>query len=144
MLSDKDAPNEHVFVVSQRRTQKEVVHSMEVFDELMRCVERNQAELLRTMKEKQRAAEQRAEEFVKELEEGFAELKRRDAELEQLSRTDDPLHFLQVRVRLFLRGKRRTWHDRPHFPSLLPYCRCTRPCAALNAPTTGLTSELAL
>lgn len=77
---------------------------MKVFDELMRCVERNQAELLRIMKEKQRAAEQHAEEFIKELEEEITELKRRDAELEQLSRTDDPLHFLQVRVRLFLRG----------------------------------------
>lgn len=75
---------------------------MKVFDELLHRVERNQAELLRMMTEKQRAAERRAEEFIKELEEEIAELKRRATELEQLSHTDNHLHFLQVPVPLTL------------------------------------------
>lgn len=77
---------------------------MKVFDELLRCVQRNQAELLRMMTEKQRATERRAEEFIKELEEEIAELKRRAAELEQLSHTDNHLPFLQVPVPLSLRA----------------------------------------
>lgn len=77
---------------------------MKVFDDLLGCVERNQAELVRVMTGKQRAAERRADESIKELEEEIAELKRRAAELERLSRADDHLHFLQVRVPLSLRA----------------------------------------
>lgn len=71
---------------------------MKVFDHLFRCVERNQAELLDMLEEKQRTAEWQAEELIKQLEEEITELKRRASELEKLSHTDDHLHFLQVRV----------------------------------------------
>lgn len=77
---------------------------MKVFDDLVCYVERNRAELLKTIKGKQRAAEQQAEEFIKELEEEIAELKRRDTELKQLSHTEDHIHFLQVCTSVFLRG----------------------------------------
>ncbi|XP_053530942.1 E3 ubiquitin-protein ligase TRIM39 isoform X2 [Ictalurus punctatus] len=86
----------HSVKLHKRNTEKQKVDSMKMFDDLMRCVERNQAELLEEMKEKQRAAEWQAEEFIKELEEEITELKRRDTELEQLSHTDDHLHFLQM------------------------------------------------
>ena len=38
----------------------------------------------------------RAEGLLKQLEQEVAELKRREAELEQLSHTEDHIHFLQV------------------------------------------------
>ncbi len=45
------------------------------------------------MEQKQKAAEKQAEELIKELEQEITELKRRDTELEQLSHTEDHLHF---------------------------------------------------
>uniref|UniRef100_A0A8B9HCP6 B30.2/SPRY domain-containing protein n=1 Tax=Astyanax mexicanus TaxID=7994 RepID=A0A8B9HCP6_ASTMX len=58
--------------------------SVEVFTALMRSIERSQAELLEVMEEKQKAAERRAEEFIKDLEQEITELKRRDTELDGL------------------------------------------------------------
>lgn len=77
--------------------------------------------LLETLKEKQRAAECQAEEFIKELEEEITELERTDAALEQLSHTDDHLHFLQVRDPRMLRANGALWHEGSNFSSLL-YC----------------------
>ena len=54
------------------------------------------------MKELIRAQEKaevsQAEGLLKRLEQEIAELKRRDAELEQLSHTEDDIHFLKVSV----------------------------------------------
>lgn len=50
------------------------------------------------MEQKQKTAEKQAEELIKELVQEITELKRRDAELEMLSHTEDHLHFLQVSV----------------------------------------------
>ncbi|KAK3515792.1 hypothetical protein QTP70_032272 [Hemibagrus guttatus] len=91
----------------ERNSEKEKADSRKVFDDLMRCVERNQTELLRMMKEKQRATERQDEEFIKDLEEEITELKRRDTALERLSHSEEHLHFLQIRVLLFL-GARNT------------------------------------
>ncbi|KAL7880816.1 hypothetical protein SRHO_G00030700 [Serrasalmus rhombeus] len=86
----------HSVELSRKSTEKEKADSVEVFRALVRCIMRNQAELLEVMEEKQKAAERQAEEFIKELEQEITELKRRDTELEQLSHTEDHLHFLQV------------------------------------------------
>ncbi|XP_060771666.1 zinc-binding protein A33-like isoform X2 [Neoarius graeffei] len=79
-----------------KNTEKEKADMVEIFSSLMRCIERSQAELLKVMKEKQKAAEMQAEEFVKELEQEITELKRRNTELEQLSHTEDHFHLLQI------------------------------------------------
>ncbi len=50
------------------------------------------------IEQKQKAAENQAGKLIKELEQEITELKRRDAELEQLSHTKDHLHLLQVSV----------------------------------------------
>ncbi len=50
------------------------------------------------IEQKQKAAENQAEELIKELEQEMTELKRRNTELEQLSHTEDHLHLLQVSV----------------------------------------------
>ena len=60
----------------------------------------------------EKAEVSRAEGLLKRLEQEIAELKRRDAELEQLSHTEDHIHFLKVtefKIRHpcgFRRGKR--------------------------------------
>ncbi|KPP57201.1 hypothetical protein Z043_125098, partial [Scleropages formosus] len=63
--------------------------------ELERSVERSQAELIDVTVEEQKAAEKRAEEHIRELEEDIADLQRRNAELERLSHSEDHIHFLQ-------------------------------------------------
>ncbi|XP_043115225.1 E3 ubiquitin-protein ligase TRIM39-like [Puntigrus tetrazona] len=75
---------------------REKAESMELFTNLLRCIERCQSELLEMMEQKQKAAEKQAEELIKELEQEITELKRRDTELEQLSHTEDHLHLLQI------------------------------------------------
>ncbi|KAF5898713.1 E3 ubiquitin-protein ligase TRIM39-like, partial [Clarias magur] len=85
----------HSVNLSKKNTEKEKSDSVEVFTSLIRSIERSQAELLQVMEEKQKAAETQAEGLIKELQQEITDLKTRYTELEQLSHTDDHLHFLQ-------------------------------------------------
>ncbi len=62
---------------------------VELFTDLIRSIERCQTELLEMMEEQQKAAEKQEHELIKELEQEITELKMRNTELEQLSRTED-------------------------------------------------------
>ncbi|XP_043115197.1 E3 ubiquitin-protein ligase TRIM39-like [Puntigrus tetrazona] len=86
----------HLKEVENESSEREKAESMELFTDLLRCIERCQSELLEMMEQKQKAAEKQAEELIKELEQEITELKRRDTELEQLSHTEDHLHLLQI------------------------------------------------
>ncbi|KAK3567825.1 hypothetical protein QTP86_027232 [Hemibagrus guttatus] len=86
----------HSVKLNKKIAEEEKADFMEIFSNLMRCIERNQAELLKVMEEKQKSAERQAEEFIKDLEQEITELKRRNTELEQLSHTEDHLHLLQI------------------------------------------------
>ncbi|XP_069053688.1 E3 ubiquitin-protein ligase TRIM39-like [Lepisosteus oculatus] len=80
---------------SKSRACREVENSFQVFSDLIRSIERSQAELLELSEEKQKAAERLAESLIKELEDEIIEIQRRHAELEQLSHTEDYIDFLQ-------------------------------------------------
>lgn len=80
--------------LSKREAQEETADSVEVFSALMALIEIGQAELMEVMEEKQRAAEEQAEGFIEEMQQEITELQRRNTELEQLSHTEDHLHFL--------------------------------------------------
>ncbi|XP_060790564.1 zinc-binding protein A33-like [Neoarius graeffei] len=86
----------HSVELNKRSTEKEKADGVEVFTALIRSIERSQAELLKAMEEKQKAAERQAEGLIKELEQEITVLKKRDTELEQLSHTEEPLHLLQI------------------------------------------------
>ncbi|XP_060771648.1 E3 ubiquitin-protein ligase TRIM39-like [Neoarius graeffei] len=101
----------HTVELNKKNTEKEKADSVKVFSALMRCIERSQAELLKVMEEKQKAAEMQAEEFVKELEQEITELKRRNTELEQLSHTEDHLHLLQIYPSLCSPPHTQDWTD---------------------------------
>ncbi|KAI4899004.1 hypothetical protein NFI96_024077, partial [Prochilodus magdalenae] len=81
--------------MSKENTDREIAHSIEVFTTLVHCIERCQAELLKVMEEKQRAAERHAEELIRELEIEVAKLKVKGSELEQLIHSKDYLRLLQ-------------------------------------------------
>ncbi|KAL7880919.1 hypothetical protein SRHO_G00031730 [Serrasalmus rhombeus] len=101
----------HSVKLSKESSEEEKADSVEVFRALLHSIERSQVELLEVMEEKQKAAERQAEEFIKELEQEITELKRRDAELEQLSHTEDHLHLLQVYPSLCSPPPTKNWTD---------------------------------
>ncbi|XP_040019529.2 E3 ubiquitin-protein ligase TRIM21 [Gasterosteus aculeatus] len=85
----------HSVELSEEAADREVAEGVLVFSALKESVERSQAELIDTIKEKQRKTQKQAEGFIKELEQEISELKKRSTEVEQLSRSEDPLHLLQ-------------------------------------------------
>ncbi|KAL6106257.1 trim39 [Pungitius sinensis] len=81
--------------LGEEQAEREVLEGLLVFSALKESVERSQAELMDTIKEKQRKTQKEAEGFIKELEQEISELKKRSTEVEQLSRSEDHLHLLQ-------------------------------------------------
>ncbi|XP_042361250.1 E3 ubiquitin-protein ligase TRIM39-like [Plectropomus leopardus] len=78
--------------LSNEEADREIADGVQVFTALKESVERKQAELIDTIKEKQRQTEIQAEGFIKELEQEISELRKRSTEVEQLSRSEDHLH----------------------------------------------------
>ncbi|KAK9540862.1 hypothetical protein VZT92_003284 [Zoarces viviparus] len=85
----------HSVELSEEDADREIAEGVQVFTALKESVERSQAELIDTIKEKQRKTEKQAEGFIQELEQEISELKKRSTEVEQLSRSEDHLHLLQ-------------------------------------------------
>ncbi|XP_059193519.1 E3 ubiquitin-protein ligase TRIM39-like [Centropristis striata] len=85
----------HSVELSKENADRETADGVQVFAALKEFAERSQAELIYTIKEKQRKTEKEAEGFIKELEEEISELKKRSTEVEQLLQSEDHLHFLQ-------------------------------------------------
>lgn len=70
--------------------------SERIFSKLIRCIEKQSCEVTEVIRVQERAAVSQAEELLEELQRDTVELRRTDAELEKLCRTDDHVHFLQV------------------------------------------------
>ncbi|XP_030281639.1 zinc finger protein RFP-like [Sparus aurata] len=81
--------------LSKKDADRQIAAGVQVFSALKESVERSQAELIDTIKEKQRETEKQAEGFIKELEQEISELEKRSSEVEQLSQSEDHLHLLQ-------------------------------------------------
>ncbi|XP_070710909.1 E3 ubiquitin-protein ligase TRIM39 isoform X2 [Pempheris klunzingeri] len=84
----------HSVELNKASAQREKEESMQVFSELVRSIQRTEAELVLSIEEKQRQTERWAEGFIAELEQEIAELKRRNTDLEHMARTDH-IHFLK-------------------------------------------------
>ncbi|KAG7455067.1 hypothetical protein MATL_G00252520 [Megalops atlanticus] len=79
----------------KRSAQAAVEDSERIFTELIRSIERRRSEVKELIRDQEKAAVGRAEGVIKRLEQEIAELRRRDTEMEQLSHTEDHIHFLQ-------------------------------------------------
>uniref|UniRef100_A0A8C0YND1 Uncharacterized protein n=1 Tax=Cyprinus carpio carpio TaxID=630221 RepID=A0A8C0YND1_CYPCA len=79
----------------QRSAQTAVEDSERIFTELIRSFERSCSELIRLSRDQEKTAVSRTEERLERLEQEINDLRRRDAELEQLSHTQDHIQFLQ-------------------------------------------------
>ncbi|XP_061093666.1 E3 ubiquitin/ISG15 ligase TRIM25-like [Conger conger] len=75
--------------------QTAVEDSERIFTEMIRSIERRCSEVKELIRDQETAEVSRAEGLLERLEQEIAELRRRDAELEQLSHTEDHIHFLQ-------------------------------------------------
>eukprot|EP00063_Salmo_salar_P045597 XP_014020432.1 PREDICTED: E3 SUMO-protein ligase RanBP2-like isoform X2 [Salmo salar] len=75
--------------------QAAVEDSERIFPELIRSIERRSSMVKQLIKAKEMAEVSRTEGHLKQLEQEVVELRRKDAELEQLSHTEDHIHFLK-------------------------------------------------
>lgn len=71
--------------------------SEKLFGDMLHTIERMQQEMAKLISSNKRAALNTAEGHMDRLGQEIADLKRRDNELTQLSRTEDHIHFIQVR-----------------------------------------------
>ncbi|XP_051746731.1 finTRIM family, member 64 isoform X2 [Ctenopharyngodon idella] len=72
-----------------------VVDSEKIFTELIHFIETRRSEFTQLIRDQEKAAVSQAEGILKRLEQEIDDLRRRDAELEQLSHTDNHSNFLQ-------------------------------------------------
>ncbi|XP_078023769.1 uncharacterized protein LOC117261979 [Epinephelus lanceolatus] len=83
----------HSVELSKEDADRETADGVQVFTALKESVERSQAELMDTIKEKQRKTEEQAEGFIEELEQEVFELRKRSAKVQQqLLKSEN--HFL--------------------------------------------------
>ncbi|KAI4899791.1 hypothetical protein NFI96_030844, partial [Prochilodus magdalenae] len=81
---------------SYKRSARTAVQDTErILTELISSIERRRSEVLQLIRDQEEAAAGRVEGVLKRLEEEISELRRRNTELEQLSLTEDHIHFLQ-------------------------------------------------
>ncbi|XP_016096591.1 tripartite motif-containing protein 16-like [Sinocyclocheilus grahami] len=93
---EKDLQQLREAVESHKRSAQTAVEDSErIFTELIRSIERSCSELIRLIRDQEKTAVSRAEEQLERLEQEINDLRRRDAELEQLSHSQDHIQFLQ-------------------------------------------------
>ncbi|XP_051742735.1 tripartite motif-containing protein 16-like isoform X1 [Ctenopharyngodon idella] len=93
---EKDLQQLREAVTSHKRSAQTAVQDSErIFTELIRSIERRRSEVIQLIRDQERAAVGRAEERLEQLEQEINDLRKRDAELKQLSQTQDHVHFLQ-------------------------------------------------
>ncbi|MGH0172145.1 UNVERIFIED_CONTAM: hypothetical protein FKN15_066186 [Acipenser sinensis] len=79
----------------KRSSQREIQESEKIFTQLIRSIEKIRSEVTELIGAQEKASVNQAEGIMKKLEQEIAELRRRNAELKQLSETEDHIHFLQ-------------------------------------------------
>ncbi|KAL1262224.1 hypothetical protein QQF64_007489 [Cirrhinus molitorella] len=123
---EKDVQQLRETVESHKRSAQTAVEDSEkIFTELIRSIERSRSELIRLIRDQEKAAVSRAEGRLERLEQEINDLRRRDAELEQLSHTQDHIQFLQLRDKLedFCKEELKKISDRVTFTNIVPRTR---------------------
>ncbi|KAK3546355.1 hypothetical protein QTP70_025768 [Hemibagrus guttatus] len=89
--------------------QTAVQETERLFYDLIISIKKSCSEVTALIRTQEKATVSLAEELMKQLEQEIAELKRKDAEMEELSHAEDPIHFLQVGCEL--EEKERFWSE---------------------------------
>ncbi|XP_037393312.1 E3 ubiquitin/ISG15 ligase TRIM25-like isoform X4 [Pygocentrus nattereri] len=82
-------------VTLKRSAQAAVEDSERIFTELIRSIEKKHSEVTELIKTQEKNQLRQTEELLENLQQEIDDLKRRNTELEQLSVTEDHIHFLQ-------------------------------------------------
>uniref|UniRef100_A0A673JZQ5 Bloodthirsty-related gene family, member 1 n=1 Tax=Sinocyclocheilus rhinocerous TaxID=307959 RepID=A0A673JZQ5_9TELE len=85
-----------LFVYGSVNAEQEKAGTVSMFAELMKAVEKSQAELLEVVEMGQRAAELRSQAFIRELQTEISELRNRCSSLNQLTQSQDQVSFFKV------------------------------------------------
>lgn len=80
----------------QNSAQRALQECEKTFSDMIRAIERMQQEMAKLISSNKRAALNNAEGHLERLSHEISDLKRRDSEITQLSRTEDHIHFIQV------------------------------------------------
>uniref|UniRef100_A0A8C2L3A9 Tripartite motif-containing protein 16-like n=1 Tax=Cyprinus carpio TaxID=7962 RepID=A0A8C2L3A9_CYPCA len=93
---EKDLQELREAVESQKQSAQTAVEESErIFTELVRSIEKRRSEVKQLIRDRERAAVSPAEIKLERLEQEINELKKTEAELKQISHTDDHIHSLQ-------------------------------------------------
>ncbi|KAL4009632.1 hypothetical protein ACER0C_003484 [Sarotherodon galilaeus] len=104
--------------MSKDAADRQKAEGVQVFTALMESVERRLKELIKEIEDKQETTEKQAEGLIKDLEQEISEMMERSSEVEQLSRSEDHLHFLQSFSSLKAAPPTKDWTEvRVHPPS---------------------------
>uniref|UniRef100_A0A3B4C922 Tripartite motif-containing protein 16-like n=1 Tax=Pygocentrus nattereri TaxID=42514 RepID=A0A3B4C922_PYGNA len=82
-------------VTLKRSAQAAVEDSERIFTELIRSIEKKRSEVTKLIRAQEKNQLRQTEELLENLQQEIDDLKRRNTELEQLSVTEDHIHFLQ-------------------------------------------------
>ncbi|XP_036380227.1 finTRIM family, member 83 isoform X1 [Megalops cyprinoides] len=85
----------HAVDALKSSAQRALQESEKLFGDMLRSIERMQAEMSKLISSNKKSALNTAEGHMERLSQEIADLKKRDAELSQLSRTEDHIHFIQ-------------------------------------------------
>ncbi|XP_053494551.1 tripartite motif-containing protein 16-like [Ictalurus furcatus] len=100
----------------KRSAQIAVEDSERIFTEMISSMEKRRSEVMELIRAQEKAELSRAERLLEQLEQEITDLQRKVTELEQLSHTDDHLHFLQE-IKVLVSGRRSPQFNRPNFQS---------------------------
>ncbi|XP_030633363.1 E3 ubiquitin/ISG15 ligase TRIM25-like [Chanos chanos] len=93
---EKEVQERRQAVESLRRSAQAAVEDSErIFTELICSIERRCREVTELIRDQEKSESSRIEGVLERLEQEISDLRRRDTELEQLSHTEDHIHFLQ-------------------------------------------------
>ncbi|XP_051781785.1 NACHT, LRR and PYD domains-containing protein 3-like isoform X4 [Erpetoichthys calabaricus] len=76
--------------------QRELEENEKSFTDLIRCIEEAQRKLVQRVREQEKREMEKAEGIMEKIKKEIEQLKKRDAELKELSDTKDHIHFLQT------------------------------------------------
>lgn len=91
------------FASSKVNAEQEKAGTVSMFADLMKAVEKSQAELLEVVEMGQRAAELRSQVFIRELQTEISELRNRCSSLSQLTQSQDHVSFFKVSIKTRLK-----------------------------------------
>ncbi|XP_060922316.1 E3 ubiquitin-protein ligase TRIM39 [Limanda limanda] len=113
MIQDREKKVEEItrsLELNKASARGEIQQSVQVFSELVRSIQRTQAELVLAIEEKQRQTESWAQGLISDLELEITELKSRNSDLEKVARTDH-IHFLKSFPALSTTPSVKDWSD---------------------------------